>query len=154
MYVPNSFYALPMSEHWACFHVFAIVYNAAVNREVHITCQDFVFPLAKYPEVEMRGHVAVLFLIFWGTPHSVFYGCGTNLDSHQQYTRVPFPPHPHEHLWYLVILIIAVLTSVGIYFIILLICLCLMITDIAQIFVYLLAIRIYPLETYLFKSST
>lgn len=48
-----------------------------------------VFPLRKYPEMGLLGHVIALFLIFWGPsiPVSTAY---TNLDSHSRAQGFPF----------------------------------------------------------------
>ena len=43
-----------------CFNILAIVNNAAIKLV-------FLFSLGKYPEMGLLGHMAVLFLIFWGT---------------------------------------------------------------------------------------
>ena len=51
-----------------CFQILAIVNNAAMIMEVHIIF-EFMFwvPSDTYPEVELMGHKAVPFLIFWET---------------------------------------------------------------------------------------
>jgi ABC-type phosphate/phosphonate transport system permease subunit len=44
--------------------------------------------------------------------HIVFRSGGTNLHSHQQYMKAPFPPHPSQHLLLTVFLMIAILRGV------------------------------------------
>ena len=48
-----------------CFHVLALVSNAAVNMDVQICLRDLAFnSLGISPEVELLGHVVVLFFTF------------------------------------------------------------------------------------------
>ena len=80
--------------------------------------------------------MVVLFLIF-KIFHTAFCNSCNNLHSHQQYTRVLFPPHPCQHLLCLVLLMTAILTDVRQYLIVILIYISLMIK---YLFMYLLAI--------------
>jgi hypothetical protein len=51
-----------------------------------------------------------------------FQSSCSSLHSHQQWIRVPFPPHPHQHLLLVVFLMMAILTGVKWNLSVLLIC--------------------------------
>ena len=57
-----------------CFHILAIVNDAAVNVGVHVSFRISVFDFFPdiYPGVEFLGHMVVLFLVFLGEPPDYF----------------------------------------------------------------------------------
>ena len=56
-----------LNRHLDCFHVLAVMSNAAMNIAVHVSFQISVFVFFFkdiYPGVELLGHMVVLFLVF------------------------------------------------------------------------------------------
>jgi hypothetical protein len=78
-------------------------------------------------------------------------GC-TSLHSHQQWIRVPFPPHPCQHLLLVVFMMIAILTGVRWNLSVVLICISCMARDGEHFFMCFLTIWISSFEKVLFSS--
>ena len=88
-----------MHRHLGCFHVLAIVNNAAVSMGcIYLFELVILFPLDKYPGLEFLDHMVVPFFIFFKNSSAVSHTVCTSLHSHQQCPRIPFSRHPGQLL--------------------------------------------------------
>ena len=146
---------LPTDEHSGCFCAWAIMNNALMNMEVHISPWEVHISLFQfwgdiYPEVELLDHMVVLILIFWGT--FCFFRVTVPIYIPTNSTKVPFPLHLCQHLAFF-FLIVVILTGVRLYLILVLICIALTIGHVEPLLPFVWEGHLYvSLEERLFSS--